>query len=387
MGRTRDYLQDVLRNTDGILLTLCILASAYGVTMIYTATRYMNTNRFAVVQGVASLIGVVAFLLVQQVDLNELMKKKVRLWIWLTIANFGLILLLMTPLGVTNDSGNRAWLDFGLPINVQPAEIVKVLFVVVLAYQLAWLKENYTLKKIPHVAFLVCHIMPLFLLYYLISSDMGSALVMLFIFAAMCFVAGVALRWFIIGGVSFALAFYILWNENLIPPYMKERFIVLFDHSYDPMGAGWHQTRSLMTLGGGKFWGQGFGQGVQTQSSYSGSLPARHTDFIFSVIGEELGMFGCVIALLLLLAIIWRCIVVARNARTRMDAYICVGVVGMLMFQIIANVGMCLFVMPVIGLTLPFFSYGGSSIVMLFVAMGLVSGVHGRSAPDWLKGA
>ena len=168
---------------------------------------------------------------------------------------------------------------------------------------------------------------------------------------------------------------------------MKKRFIVVFDHSYDPMEAGWHQTRSLMTLGGGKFLGQGFGQGTQTQSSYSGSLPARHTDFIFSVIGEELGMVGCMLTLLLLTAIIIRCIIVARNARTKMDAYICVGVIAMLMFQIIANVGMCLFIMPVIGLTLPFFSYGGSSIVMLFVAMGLVSGVHGRSAPDWLKGA
>ena len=271
--------------------------------------------------------------------------------------------------------------------NVQPAEIVKVLFIVVLAYQLSWLKENYTLKKIPHVAFLVCHLAPLFLMYYLISSDMGSALVMLFIFAAMCFVAGVALRWFAIGGVVGGLAFYILWNENLIPLYMKKRFIVIFDHSYDPMEAGWHQTRSLMTLGGGKFLGQGFGQGTQTQSSYSGSLPARHTDFIFSVIGEELGMVGCMLTLLLLTAIIIRCIIVARNARTKMDAYICVGVIAMLMFQIIANVGMCLFIMPVIGLTLPFFSYGGSSIVMLFVAMGLVSGVHGRSAPDWLKGA
>ena len=387
MSRTREYLQDMLRHTDAILLVLCLAASGFGVAMVYSATRYMETNRLAIVQGAATLIGVVLFLLVQLVDLNELMKKKVRLWIWLTIVNFGLIALLKTPLGIADDTGNRAWLDFKfLPVNVQPAEIIKVLFVMVLAYQLSWLKENYTLKKIPHVAFLVCHFAPLFLLYYLISSDMGSALVMLFIFAAMCFVAGVALRWFILGGVVGGLAFYILWNENLIPNYMKQRFIVIFDHSYDPMGAGWHQTRSLMTLGGGKFTGMGFGQGTQTQSSYSGSLPARHTDFIFSVVGEELGMVGCVLVLILLTAIIWRCIIVSRNARTRMDAYICIGMVAMLMFQIIANVGMCLFIMPVIGLTLPFFSYGGSSIVMLFMAMGLVSGVHGRSAPDWLKG-
>lgn len=384
LSRTREILQDMLRRTDGILLLLCLLTTAYGVVMIYSSTRYMDTLRLTVVQAVAALIGVVLFLLVQQVDVVELMKKK--LWLYLTVCNFGLVLLLKTPLGIADNTGNRAWLDFKfLPVYVQPAEIVKVLFIVVLAYQLAWLKENYTLRKIPHVGFLCVHLLPLFGLYYMISSDMGSALVMLFIFVAMCFVAGVALRWFAIGGIGAALAFYILWNENLIPDYMKQRFIVVFNHDYDPMGVGWHQTRSLMTLGGGKFSGMGFCQGTQTQSPFSGSLPNRHTDFIFSVVGEELGLIGCVLVLALLTAIIWRCFIVARNARTPMDRYICIGVIGMLVFQIIANVGMCLFVMPVIGLTLPFFSYGGSSIVMLFVAMGLVSGVHGRSAPDWLK--
>lgn len=384
MNKTREYLQDLLGKSDGLLLVLCLITSGFGVAMIYSATRYMDSIRFAVVQAVATAIGVVAYLLVQHVDWNELMKKK--LWLWMTLCNLVLIALLVTPLGIADDTGNRAWLDFKfLPVYVQPAEIVKVLFIVVLAYQLSWLKENATLKKIPHVAFLVAHVGVLFLPYYLVSADMGSALVLLFIFIFMCFAAGVALRWFVTGGVVGGLAFYILWNEDMIPPYMKERFIVVFDHSYDPMGVGWHQTRSLMTLGGGKFTGMGFCQGTQTQSSYSGSLPNRHTDFIFSVVGEELGMVGCVAVLVLLTAIIWRCFVVARNARTRMDRYICVGVIGWLVFQIIANVGMCLFIMPVIGLTLPFFSYGGSSILMLFVAMGLVSGVHRRSAPDWLR--
>lgn len=386
MGRVREYLQDMLRRTDGILLLLCVAATAFGVVMIYTSTRYMDTIRLVIVQIVAAVIGIVLFLLVQQVELGELMKKKA--WIWMTLFNFALILLLETPLGIADDTGNKAWLDFKfLPVNIQPAEVVKVVFIVVLAYQLAWLKENGTLRKIPHVAFLVIHLLPLFGLYYLISSDMGSALVMLFIFIVMCFVAGVALRWFAIGGSLFALAFYIMWNENLIPSYMKDRFIVIFDHSYKPMEVGWQQTRSLMTLGGGKFFGMGFGQGTQTQSTFSGSLPNRHTDFIFSVVGEELGLVGCVLVLAVLAALIWRCFIVARNARTDMDSYICIGVIAMLVFQIIANVGMCLFVMPVIGLTLPFFSYGGSSIVMLFVAMGLVSGVHGRSAPDWLRKA
>ena len=166
---------------------------------------------------------------------------------------------------------------------------------------------------------------------------------------------------------------------------MLDRFRVIFDHSLDPLGAGWQQTRSLLTLGGGGVTGQGLFHGVQTQSEFSQSLPFRHTDFIFSAIGEELGLLGCLLAIILLAAIILRCLVSAPKARTRMEAYVCVWMAAMLIFQTVCNIGMCLFVLPVIGLTLPFFSYGGSSIVTLFVAMGMVSSVRSHSLPEWLK--
>ena len=222
-------------------------------------------------------------------------------------------------------------------------------------------------------------------LYYVISSDMGSALVYVCIFACMAFAAGVALRWVRSGH---------LWRRGWLlptvgagqdPTLYEERFQVLVDHSLYPLGAGWQQTRSLMAIGGGRLTGQGLLHGAQTQSTSSVNLPFRHTDFIFAVIGEELGMLGCVLTLALLAAIVIRCIVVARNAKSQLDAYICVGVAGMLVFQIVSNVGMCLFVLPVVGLTLPFISYGGSSVVTLFIAMGMVSGIQKRSLPDWLR--
>lgn len=119
--------------------------------------------------------------------------------------------------------------------------------------------------------------------------------------------------------------------------------------------------------------------GTQTQSLHSTSLPERHTDFIFSVIGEELGMIGCIVVIVLLLAIIIRVLLVAKRAQTPLHCYICVGMAAMLIFQTVINIGMCLFVMPVIGITLPFFSYGGSSIVTLFASMGVVSGIKKRS--------
>src|SRR5699024_11835131 len=111
----------------------------------------------------------------------------------------------------------------------------------------------------------------------------------------------------------------------------------------------------------------------------------RQTDFIFAVCGEELGLVGCVAVLLILALIVRRCLTTAALAKSPMESYVCAGIATMLIFQIVENVGMCLFVMPVIGLTLPFFSYGGSSIVTLFTAMGIVSGVRSRTLPDWLR--
>ncbi len=380
--RSRDFFSDMLRQTDLVLLALCAAASLFGILMVASATQYMHTLRLVKVQSVALLLGVVLYLLVSQVDLNDLAKY----WKWIFLLGIGVILLLATPLGIEDNTGNKAWLEFPfLPVKVQPAEIVKLTFTLVLAKQLVWLRENRDLRSIPSILFLAAHFGVIFLLYYKISSDMGSALVFLFIFACMCFVGGVALRWFVIGGLGGGLVFWALWDLNKIPSYMKLRFQVIFDHSLDPSNTGWQQTRSLMALGSGKLTGQGLFHGTQTQSEYSYNLPNRHTDFIFSVIGEELGLVGCLLTLALLTAIILRCVWVARRAKTRMESLVCIGVASTVIFQVIVNVGMCLFVMPVIGLTLPFISYGGSSLLMLFVSMGMVSGVQGRSKPEWLR--
>ena len=382
LRRIRELFNDVFRQADLVLLALCIGTSLFGILMIASATRYMHTSKLVLVQAAALCIGAVLYIVVSQVDLNELAKY----WKWIFLVGVVFILLLATPLGIAGDTGNKAWLEFPfLPVKVQPAEIVKLTLTLVLAKQLVWLKENRDLSSIPSVLFLAAHLGVIFVLYYKVSSDMGSALVFLFIFACMCFVGGVALRWFIIGGLGGGLAFWAMWDLNKIPSYMKLRFQVLFDHSLDPQDTGWQQTRSLMALGSGKLTGQGLFHGTQTQSEYSSALPNRHTDFIFSVIGEELGLLGCILTLALLTAIIVRCVWVARHAKTSLEGLVCIGVASTVIFQVIVNVGMCLFVMPVIGLTLPFISYGGSSLLMLFVSMGMVSGVQGRSKPEWLR--
>ena len=382
MRKILDFFTGWIRQVDLVLLALCTGTTLFGCLMIASATRYTGSYKNVIVQIAALGLGIVAYILMSMLDLNEIGKH----WKWLLGGSLVLILLLKTPLGMDGGTGNRAWLGLkNFPVNLQPVEIVKITFIIVLARQLQYLQEQRDLKSIPSVGMLAGHLVLVVGLYAAISGDMGSALVLIFIFACMCFVAGLAKRWFVLGLLGGGFAFYVLWETDKINPYMKDRFLTLFDHNMDPLGIGWQQTRSLLALGGGKLTGQGLFNGTQTQSASAWSLPARHTDFIFSVIGEELGLLGCLLTILLLAAIIFRCVLIARHAQTKTDMYICVGVAAMLIFQTISNIGMCLFVMPVIGLTLPFISYGGSSIVTLFAAMGMVSGIQKRTRPEWLR--
>ena len=382
MRKILDFFTGWIQQVDLVLLALCTGTTLFGCLMIASATRYTGSYKNVIVQIAALGLGIVAYILMSMLDLNEIGKH----WKWLLGGSLVLILLLKTPLGMDGGTGNRAWLGLkNFPVNLQPVEIVKITFIIVLARQLQYLQEQRDLKSIPSVGMLAGHLVLVVGLYAAISGDMGSALVLIFIFACMCFVAGVAKRWFVLGLLGGGFAFYVLWETDKINPYMKDRFLTLFDHNMDPLGIGWQQTRSLLALGGGKLTGQGLFNGTQTQSASAWSLPARHTDFIFSVIGEELGLLGCLLTILLLAAIIFRCVLIARHAQTKTDMYICVGVAAMLIFQTISNIGMCLFVMPVIGLTLPFISYGGSSLLMLFVSMGMVSGIQKRTRPEWLR--
>ncbi len=392
MGKIRDFLSDVVRQSDLVLLALCVGSTLYGMVLIASATHFRGTLKYVAIQGFGLLIGVLLYFFFSAVDVGELSKK----WKWLLIFNFGFILLLRTPFGLTRN-GNRAWLgvnDIGeslgvgflenFPITVQPAEVVKITFILLLARQLALLQEKRDLRSFANVIQPTAHAGAMFVFYYILSKDAGSGLVYLFVFLCMAFAAGFALRWIILGIGGAVGGFLAAWNLGLLRGDWYDRIKVILDHSYQPDKKGFQQTRGMLALGSGKLTGQGLFHGTQTQSSAKWSLPERQTDFIFCVCGEELGFIGCLLIIVLLLAIIVRCLIVAREAPTRMESLVCVGMAGMLIFQTIANIGMCLFLMPVIGLTLPFFSYGGSSIVTLFGAMGVVSGIKKRSRPEWL---
>ena len=385
-------VREFFKKGDLILLSLCLLASGYGLLLIFSATRYENSYKSVIVQLIGILLGIVAYMLITFVDLQLFIDKH---WKPTLIASIVLILLLLTPLGLSV-GGNLNWLAIskiipGFPLNLQPNEIVKLPFILLLSLQITKIQDQgRDISSLPSLIQIGGFTVFMLGLIAVVCGDMGMCVIYMMIFVFMAWASGVKVRWFVLVGGGLILAAVILWlfvlpDTKWWNDYRIMRFRVVLDHDLDPMNKGYQQTRSILAIGSGQLFGQGYLQGPYTQSASASTLPARHTDFIFAVCGEELGLVGGMLLLLVLGSVVLRCIWVGRHASTPFDAYVCMGVAGMLLVQIALNVGMCLFILPVMGLTLPFISYGGSSIITLFAAVGMVSSVKARTLPSWLR--
>jgi len=366
------HLGQYLKKSDTFLLVLCILASSYGILLIRSATRYQGTSKYVYIQTLAMLLGIALYFLFSVIDVDIIAAK----WRPLLIISLALIASLFV-FGKSAE-GNRAWLRFG-GIGIQPAEVGKIIFIVVLAHLMDRCEEARGLSSPISVLVLLFIFLLYFGLIVVASSDLGSALVYLFIFITMLFAGGLKLYWFLIGIGALAAATPYLW-EHFLTETQKARILAPYDPTVDPTGLGitWQTNRSRMALASGRIFGSGLYHGAQTQA---GSIPKQWTDFIYSVAGEELGLVGCALVILLLVLMIVRCIHVGLHSQSRLGALVCFGVAGMLIFQTFENIGMCIGIAPVVGLTLPFFSYGGSSLVTMFAAMGVVSGVKMKPKP------
>ena len=359
-----------LRKGDLVLLGLCLAITTFGVVMISSTNNYRGSLRYVIIQIAAASIGVLLYMIISSIDVDFFSEHR------LLMAGFNVFLLLMlVPFGTDLDTGNRSWLDFPfLPIDIQPAEICKITYVLIMASVMK--SHQSRISSLRSVLHMVFHLGLLVGLNMVISRDAGVSLIFVFIFVGMAFAGGVSLLWYLLAFGGIAAAWPILWN-NFMDEHQKKRILVLINPEYDAEGidARFHTVRSLRSLTGGLWTGQGLYQGNRTSN---GELFAQHTDYIFSAIGEELGFIGCVSVLLMLFLIVFRCIQVGTRSQDYMRRMVCFGAASALMFQIIINVGMCIGVAPVIGLTLPFISYGGSSILTLYAMLGLVSGVHAR---------
>ena len=349
-------------NFDRFLLITVILAALYGIIAIYSATRSFDTNTNVIIQSVSMCIGIIVMVILTIFDYEqyELFLKPVG------AVSIGLLLLVLI-IGKSGDWGAQSWIRIG-PIGIQPSEIAKIGFILTFSYHLNKVGEKINEPK--NLLFLIIHLaVPVTLI--MLQPDAGSAMVFIFIFIVMMFVAGVSLKYLLTATAAGIISLPLIYMF-LLSDYQKHRIQVFLNPDLDKLGSGYNVIQSKIAVGSGGFFGKGFLQGTQNQLGF---LPTKHTDFIFSVISEELGFIGASIVILLLFTIIFRCLKTASSSNTLFGKYICTGVAAMLIFHTVENIGMCIGLLPVTGIPLPFFSYGGSSLITNFIAIGLVLSV------------
>ncbi len=359
-------IADFFRESDKILLLLCFFATSYGCLAVFSATRYMQSVRPVIVQAFCMVAGLVAALLISSFDYEMFFKR------WYLIAVLGVIPVILTFfIGFAPEgTDDKAWLNLGFT-TFQPSELLKICFVITFSMHLAKVKRNINKLKILipvclHGAF------PIILIF--IQGDAGTALVFAVMVIFMLIAAGVSWKYFLtafsMAVIASPIAYFFLLNDD-----HRQRIINMFDIDGDIQGVGWQQYRGRIALANGGVFGQGYLKGSLTQMGKSG-VPEGHNDFIFVTIGEELGFLGCLVVILLLAGICLRCLAVARLSVKDEGKYICIGIFAMLFAQSVINLGMCTSITPVIGITLPFFSAGGTSLLCLFLGIGLVLNVY-----------
>ena len=370
-----EELKDFPKKGDWVLLILATVVAGFGCVVIASATnapKFEGNLRYILIQILAILLGICMYALVSSIDLEILSEHRMAMVAFNTV-----LLLMLIPFGTDNNTGNRSWLDFPLlPINIQPAEICKITYIIIMASVMS--SHQNRISGIPSIAHMVLHLGLLVGLNMVLSRDAGVSLIFVFIFIGMAFAGGVSLFWFALAGGAIAVGFPIIWPY--LGEHQRNRIMILFDETIDPLAINerYHTNQNLLSLTAGGLTGQGLFNGARTQAN---ALFAQHTDYIFSAIGEELGFLGCFAIIVLELLIIGRCIYVGIRTPDFARRLVCFGAASALIFQVTINVGMCLGLAPVIGVTLPFVSYGGSSLLTLFAMLGLVSGVYARPTP------
>lgn len=343
------------------LFTLCV--SVFGIFMVYSATRSFGTNSNVINQTVSWVIGSVGMIVLCFFDYEQFEN----MIVYIAVLNI-LMLLGVLVFGITGGWGARSWIRIG-GFGLQPAEFAKIGFIITFSYHLSKVCVN--INKPFVLLGLALHVaVPVALI--LLQPDAGSAMVFLFMFFSMMFTAKLSYRYILpiilVGILSLPVMYKFFLDE-----FQQRRIQVFLNPELDPVNGGYNVLQSKIAVGSGGFWGKGFLNGTQNMMEY---LPSKHTDFIFSVISEEFGFLGSVLVTVVLFFIILKCFKIAKNANGYFGKFICTGVGGMLLFHTFENIGMCIGLMPVTGIPLPFISYGGTALITNLFSVGLVMGVN-----------
>ncbi|MBQ2897114.1 MAG: rod shape-determining protein RodA [Clostridia bacterium] len=347
------------------LTALSIISSIYGLVLIASATYSSGSISNIIVQCAAIIIGIVIMLILKALDFEILLELNKIIFIAYTAL---LILVLVIGTG-RQETGTNGWISLG-PVNIQPSEFAKIGFIITFSAHLNSVSDK--INSFKNIALLILHLaVPLSLI--LLQPDYGTAMVFIFITIIMLFFAGLKLRYFVIAGCAFLASAPFIWM--FLDEFQKNRILVFLNPELSPTGAGYNVIQSKLAVGSGMLFGKGLFKGTQIQMDF---LPGKHTDFIFAVAGEELGFLGSLLIIALLSTIIFILVKNAADVKKKSGSYILAGIAAMLIFQSFENIGMCIGIMPVTGIPLPFFSYGGSSILTTFISIGVALSVLKR---------
>lgn len=338
------------------VIVLCI----YGLVVLSSATAGEGSMGYLKTQGIAFILGLVSIMIIIFIDYDTFSKFYMPIYV---ISNILLVAVLVMG---DKAKGAQSWLILG-PVRFQPSEFVKIGVIISLAKFIEKnhekLNQFFTLIKILIFAFI-----PVGLI--LMQPDFGTAIVFVFFIFVMLFVAGLDWKYILYATIAGIVSLPILWFS--LDPYQKNRIFDFLDPTRDAMGSGYQVIQSEIAIGSGKVFGMGLYNGNYTQFGF---LPEKHTDFIFSVIGEELGLIGGLLLIVLYFLLLFRLIKIARNSKDICGSVMVVGIAAMMLFHILENIGMTMRLMPVTGIPLPFISYGGTFMLSNMICIGLALSV------------
>lgn len=362
MKRDNKLIKKINYSLIVVVLAICTI----GIVMIGSATYTLGYEGFIRTQVVSIIMGLAAIIFILFIDYNTLAKLYIPIYIF---SNLLLVAVLLFGTGMERWGANR-WIRIG-GFQFQPSDFAKIGIIICLAkiiddhkdslYKISTLGKIFAFAGVPIVLISL-------------QPDLGTTMAFTFFTFGMVFVAGLKYKYIVITGIAGLISVPLAWI-GFLKPYQKDRILTFLNPDLDPMGKGYHAIQSRLAVGNGMIFGKGLFKGTQSQFGF---LPEKQTDFIFSVLAEELGFVGVTILIILYGIMLIKCINIARDAKDDFGAYIVTGVTFMLAFHIFANIGMTIGLMPVTGKPLPFVSYGGTFMLSNMMALGLVLNVNMR---------
>lgn len=349
-----------LRKLDYIVLAAALALTVMSLVTLAGAANDIGVKYFYI-QLVAAVLGFAMMTVISTVDYEEVADRFSKILFGVSVALLALTLVIGTG------DGNRSWIRFSwLPIGIQPSEFIKVLYIITFSKHISLVRDKINhplslLKLGVHAGVIIGLIM--------LQGDLGSALVYIVMTAAMLFCAGLSFWYFLAAAGALVVLAPFLWEH--LAAYQQERIIAGFHPESDPSGKGFQALMSRNAIAAGGFFGTGFSGGTEYQK-----VPFVHTDFIFAITGEKFGFFGALFVILMLCVLVIRSLVLAQKMRGSYASTMCVGVAAVLIAQSAENIGMCLARLPVVGITLPFMSYGGSSMVASYCLIGIIQSIN-----------